>query len=48
MLTASVRELGGVQYAGLAVGMTARTLFTEKTWANGHIGGDGRGAEAPW
>jgi hypothetical protein len=48
MITVSVRELGGVQYAGVAIGMTARTVFTEKTWATGHLGGGGRGAEVPW
>jgi hypothetical protein len=45
MITASVRELGGVQYAGLAVGMTARNVFTKKTRAYIHGGG---GAEVPW
>jgi len=45
MITASVLELGGVEYAGLAIGMTARTVFTKKVEAWRH---EGRGAEPPW
>jgi hypothetical protein len=45
MITASVRELGGVQYAGLSIGMTFRNVFTKKTWAYDR---SGQGGEPPW